>query len=177
MKKQRTMTEPAAKTDLPASILQLIEESRLSPHPESQLIAVLQKLQQHYGYLAPERLDAVAQLMQVPTARVSGVATFYHLFSFVPKGRHTITVCLGTACYVKGGGKLLERLQAVLGIGAGGTTKDGLFSLAAARCLGACALAPVMVVDERVYSNVQPEDLPRILGEYGFDSRKGTAVS
>lgn len=168
---QKDAKKGLVRTDLPDSILKYIEECRLSPRPESSLISVLQKIQQHFGYLSPERLDAVAHLMQIPTAKVSGVATFYHFFSFVPKGKHRITVCLGTACYVKGSGKLLERLQDMLGVKPGGTTSDGLFSLEPARCLGSCALAPVMVVDDRVYGNVQPEQLPKILAEYGFDTK------
>ena len=166
---------PDVKTDLPEDILRFIEQCRLSPRPESYLIAVLQKIQVHYGYLTRERLDAVAGLMEIPTAKVSGVATFYHFFSFIPKGRHRITVCMGTACYVKGGGQLLERLKESLGVDVGHTTPDGAFSLDAARCLGSCALAPVMVVDEKVYGSVTPEQLPTILGEYGFEAR-GRAV-
>ena len=167
----RGSKQDVVKTDLPESILRYIEECRLSPRPESYLISVLQKIQMHYGFLSPERLDAVAQLMQIPTAKVSGVATFYHFFSFVPRGKHRITVCLGTACYVKGSGKLVDRLSQMLDVKPGLTTKDGEFSLEAARCLGSCALAPVMVVDEKVYGNVKPEDVPKILSDYGFDTK------
>lgn len=171
VRKKPAPEKAAVKTDLPAPILAFIEECRLAAHPESLLIAVLQKIQEHYGYLSPERLDAVAQLMQIPTAKVSGVATFYHFFSFVPKGKHRVTVCLGTACYVKGSGRLLERLRDLLKVEPGHTTADGLFTLEGARCLGACALAPVVVVDDRVYGNVQADDIPKILAEYGFDRK------
>lgn len=169
---RKTTAEPAAeKPVLPPEILTFIEECRLAEHPEGLLIAVLQKVQEHFGYLTAERLDAVAHLMQIPTAKVSGVATFYHFFSFVPKGQHRITVCLGTACYVKGSGRVLDRIRELLKVDAGQTTPDGLFTLEGARCLGACAMAPVVVVDDRVYGNVQPDDMPKILAEYGFDSR------
>lgn len=168
----KTVAESKKKTtpkqDLPKDIVAYIEETRLAPHPESRLIAVLQKIQEHYGYLSPERLDAVSQLMQIPSAKVSGVANFYHFFSFVPKGKCRITVCMGTACYVKGSGQIIARLKELLGIDPGQTTADGLFSLAAARCLGACAMAPVVVMDEKVYGNVQSDDLEKILADYGF---------
>ena len=178
MKTQKKRALPEGlETDLPAHVLKYIEECRLAPRPESYLISVLQKIQQHFGYLSPDRLDAVAHLMQVPTAKVSGVATFYHFFSFVPKGEHRITVCLGTACYVKGAAKLVSRIQELLGIEPGETTPDGRFSLDAARCLGSCALAPVMVVDDKVYGNVQVEQIAGILAEYGFDSRARPALS
>ncbi len=162
---------PSVKTDLPEDILRFIEQCRLSPRPESYLISVLQKIQVHYGHLTRERLDAVSHLMQIPTAKVSGVATFYHFFSFVPKGRHRVTVCMGTACYVKGGGQILERLKEWLRVEVGHTTADGAFSLDAARCLGSCALAPVLVVDEKVYGSVTQEQVPVILAEYGFDAK------
>jgi len=169
MKKIAAVHSPGAvTTDLPKSILEFIEASNLSAHPESYLIAVLQKIQLHYGYLSPKRLDAVSQLMQIPAAKVSGVANFYHFFTFVAKGRHQITVCLGTACYVKGGGLIMERLKELLGIEAGQTSADGLFYLEAARCLGTCAMAPVLTVDGKIYGNVQQDNLERILAEYGF---------
>lgn len=158
----------AVSTDLPREILEAIEQSRLSEHPRSHLIAILQMIQRHYGYLSRERIDAVAQLMQVPTAMVSGVATFYHFFTFVPKGKHQITVCLGTACYVKGSGQIMDRLKELLHIEAGQTSADGQFYLEAARCLGACALAPVMVIDGKVYGGVRPDGVEKILANYGY---------
>ncbi len=163
---------PDVRSDLPAAIMSFIEERRLSAHPESYLIAVLQKIQTHYGYLSRERLEAVSQLMQIPSARVSGVANFYHFFTFTPKGRHVITVCLGTACYVKGAGQVLARFEELLAIRAGETTQDRQFSLAGARCLGACAMAPVVLVGEKVFGNVGYDDVPRILAQFGFDSKQ-----
>ncbi len=151
---------------LPEEIVRYIEECRRKPHPESYLISVLQRLQVRVGYLSREHLDAVSWQMQVPSAKVTGVATFYHFFKFKPKGRHTVTVCMGTACYVRGAAKVLERLKEILGIKEGETTRDGRFSIECARCLGACALAPILVVDETVHGNVQPGDLERILAAY-----------
>jgi len=157
---------------LPEDIVRYIEESRQSVHPESYLISVLQRIQTRFGYLPKESMDEVSERMQIPSARVTGVATFYHFFSFKPKGQHRITVCMGTACFVRGAGKVLDRLKELLGIREGETTKDGKFSLDNARCLGACALAPVVVVDERVYGNVRPEDVLGLLKEHGYEGRK-----
>lgn len=157
-----------AAAELPKHVVQYIEHTRTLPHNESYLIAVLQMLQKHYGYLPATALAAVSQLMQIPAAKVTGVATFYHFFTFVPKGKHTVSVCLGTACYVKGAGIVIERLKELLGVEVGGATKDGLFTLECARCVGACALAPVMIIDDKVFANVRPDELPKILSKYGF---------
>jgi len=134
-------------TGLPEDIVGYIRECRGNVRSDSYLISVLQKIQNHFGYLSKESMDEVSDLLQVPSARVTGVATFYHFFSFIPKGQHKVTVCMGTACFVRGSGKVLDRLKELLGVKEGETTKDGKFSLESARCLGACALAPVMVVD------------------------------
>jgi NADH:ubiquinone oxidoreductase subunit E len=157
---------------LPSDIVEFIEECRQRERGESHLIAVLQKVQTRFGFLSRENMDEVSQRMQVPAARVTGVATFYHFFSFKPKGRHRITVCMGTACYVRGASKVRDRIGELLGIAEGGVTKDGRFSLEPARCLGACALAPGVVVDEKVYGNVTPSDVEKILAEYGVARKK-----
>jgi NADH:ubiquinone oxidoreductase subunit E len=158
---------------LPAHITKYIEGTKALPHRESYLIAVLQMIQKHFGFLPAECLDEVSQTMQIPSAKVTGVATFYHFFTFVPKGKHVISVCMGTACYVKGAGILVDRLKDLLGIAKlGDCTKDGLFTLDCARCVGACALAPVMIIDETVYANVRPDELPKILAKYGFKAGK-----
>jgi NADH:ubiquinone oxidoreductase subunit E len=160
-----------AEAGLPEDIIRYIEECRKGERPESTLISVLQRIQNRFGYLSRESLDEVSARLQVPAARVTGVATFYHFFSFTPKGQHRITVCMGTACFVRGAGKVLDRLKELLGVSEGQTTRDGRFSLDCARCLGACALAPVVVVDERVYGNVKPESVQGILADYGFEGR------
>lgn len=154
----------AAETSkLPAEVVAFIDECRERPHGESYLIAVLQKLQVAVGYLGRDHMDEVAWRMGIPYAKVSGVATFYHFFQFQPKGRHTVTVCMGTACYVRGAAKVLERFKEILQIQEGETTKDGRFSITNARCIGACAMAPVVVVGEKVYGNVKPSDVEKIL--------------
>ena len=146
--------------------MEFINECMSKPHSESYLIAV-SKIQSKFGYLSKENMDAVSQLMQVP-GPVTGVRTFYHFFSFVPRGRYRITVCMGTACFVRGANGILNRLSELLGIDKGETTEDGMFSLECARCLGACALAPIVVVNDKVYGNVKPGDVAKILKEYGF---------
>ena len=169
-KTAETHVDPTA-GELPEHVVKFIDQTRSLPHPESYLIAVLQMLQKHFGYLPAKTLDAVSQRMQIPSAKVTGVATFYHFFTFVPKGKHTISVCLGTACYVKGAGILVDRLKEMLDVEVGNATKDNLFTLEVARCVGACALAPVMIVDDKIYANVRPDELAKILSKYGYKAK------
>jgi bidirectional [NiFe] hydrogenase diaphorase subunit len=117
--------------------------------PDS-LIEILHTAQELFGYLKPDLLYYVARGLKLPPSRVFGVATFYHLFSFTPPGRHTCTVCTGTACYVKGADAILGKLEGALGVRAGKTSADGEVSIATARCLGACGLAPIVVYDGQV---------------------------
>lgn len=129
------------------------------------LIEVLHTAQELFGYLQPDLLYYIAQGLKLPPSRVYGVATFYHFFSFVPKGKHTCVVCTGTACYVKGADRLLAAIEGSLGAVAGKTTADGQVSLMTARCLGACGLAPVVVYDGEIAGNQQPEvALERMIG-------------
>ena len=147
-------------------ICAFIDQCCGEPQPESQLIAVLHRVQAKYGYLNAAHLDAVAQLLQVPAATVSGVAGFYHFFRLQPRGKFVINVCLGTACYVKGADHIAQRVMSELGITWGETSKDGLFSLEAARCVGCCGLAPVVVIDGEVHGEVDADQVPVILGKY-----------
>lgn len=158
--------EARAREILGEKICQFIEHVRNSEYPSSALISVLHKVQAVFGYLGNEQLDAVAQLMQVPAAKVAGVASFYHFFRLQPRGRFMINVCLGTACYVKGADRVAQKLQEELGITWGETTKDGLFTLEASRCLGTCGLAPVVMVGEEIHGQVTPDQVPLILDKY-----------
>ena len=151
---------------LPPHIVEFIEKNAKTEHPESNLIATLHMVQAHFGFLGQTQMHAVAQLAQIPYATVTGVATFYHYFRLQPRGKHVINVCLGTACYVKGADKLIARLSDDLGVHLGETTKDQMFSLESARCLGTCGLAPVMMVGEQVYGPVTPAEASRILDKY-----------
>ncbi len=133
---------------------------------EGSLIQILHAAQEIYGYLPLELQEFIAVSMGIPVSEVTGVASFYSFFSTKPRGRHTIRVCLGTACYVRGGKKIVEALRDKFGIEVGDTTEDGKFTFEVARCIGACGLAPAMMIDEKVYKQVTPQKLGRILAEY-----------
>lgn len=132
------------------------------------LMPVLQKAQDIYGYLPIEVQEIIAREMQIPLEKVYGVATFYSQFSLNPKGKYRISVCLGTACYVKGSGDVFSKLQSILGVESGGITPDGKFSLQDCRCIGACGLAPVMTVNDDVYGRLtgDEKELRDILAKY-----------
>lgn len=130
------------------------------------LMPVLQEAQNIYGYLPIEVQKMIAEGMGVALSEVYGVATFYSQFSLTPKGEHTISVCLGTACYVKGADKILSAIEERLGIKAGECTPDGMFSIDSCRCLGACGLAPVMTIDGEVYGKCTPEKAVEIIDAY-----------
>jgi len=158
--------EAAAKLVLGEPIVAAIEKFRGEPHCESQLIAVLHKVQAQFGYLSETHLDAVAQLLQVPAAKVAGVASFYHFFRLKPRGKFMINVCLGTACYVKGAERVAQKVIDELGITWGETSKDGVFTLEGSRCLGTCGLAPVVMIDEEIHGDVTPDQVPALLEKY-----------
>ncbi|MDT3741322.1 MAG: NADH-quinone oxidoreductase subunit NuoE [Candidatus Kapabacteria bacterium] len=153
------------KYTLDKDIVEFALESLQKEHPESYLIAVLHKVQNRYGHLSEIHLDEVANLLQVPTANVYGVATFYHYFKLKPRGKFSVSVCLGTACFVKGAESVLSAFKSELGIDMGETTSDGLFSIEGTRCIGVCALAPVVTINDKVYSNVTHNQVSQILNE------------
>ncbi|MBS3765590.1 NAD(P)H-dependent oxidoreductase subunit E [Candidatus Bipolaricaulota bacterium] len=133
--------------------------------PES-LIPVLIDIQEESGYISPEVQKKTAEKLDVPASRVNSVVSFYSYFSAQPKGDHTLGLCMGTACYAKGAEDVLEELKSELNIEEGGTSEDGTFSLSVRRCLGACAMAPVMMVDDKVYGNLTPDGVSEVLDEY-----------
>lgn len=133
---------------------------------EGSLIQILHLAQEIYGYLPLEIQKHIAHSLDKPLSEVSGVISFYSFFSTKPRGKHTIRVCLGTACYVRGGKKLVERLQDLLDIQIGETTQDGRFTFEIARCIGACGLAPAMMIDNKVYKQVNVNKLESILSKY-----------
>jgi NADH:ubiquinone oxidoreductase subunit E len=143
-----------------------IESVYSAEHPQGSLIAVLHHAQELYGFLSEEVMDHISIVTAVPTAEIYGVATFYSYFKLQPQGKHRLTVCMGTACYIRGAAKLLETIEDILDIKTGETSEDGLFTLDETRCIGACGLAPIVLVDERVYAKVEPEQVKGILGEY-----------
>ena len=129
-------------------------------------IPVLHKAQEIYGYLPIEVQTIIAEGLNVPLAEIYGIVTFYAQFSLNPKGKYNIGVCLGTACYVKGSGDILEKFKEILGIDVGECTPDGKFSIEATRCIGACGLAPVVMVNDKVYGKVTPAMAVEIIKEY-----------
>jgi NADP-reducing hydrogenase subunit HndA len=131
-----------------------------------ELINVLHKVQGSFGYLPAEVQEVVARELEVPVAKVYGVVTFYSFFTMLPKGKHPISICTGTACYVRGAEKVLEEFKKELKIQVGETTPDGKFSISCLRCIGACGLAPVVMVGEKTYGRVAPEMVKDILSNY-----------
>lgn len=131
-----------------------------------ELINVLHKAQHTFGYLPAEVQEIIAEELNVPVAKVYGVVTFYSFFTMIPKGQHPISVCTGTACYVRGAEKVLDEFKRILKVQVGDTTPDGKFSLSCLRCVGACGLAPVVMIGEKVYGRVSPDGVKDILNEY-----------
>ena len=127
---------------------------------------VMQKAQEIYGYLPIEVQKIIAEGLDIPLEEVYGVSTFYSQFALTPKGKYHISICLGTACYVKGAGNVLDKVSEILGIQPEDCTSDGKFSLTACRCVGACGLAPVMMVNDDVYGRLDPSEVEGILKKY-----------
>ena len=130
------------------------------------LIMILHRVQEDYGYVPREVALQVSRILNVPLAKIYGEITFYHFFRLTKPGKHTIAVCMGTACYLKGGEDILHELETNLGVGVGGTTEDGMFSLEAVRCVGCCGLSPVLTVGGEVYGRLTKQMLPGILAKY-----------
>ena len=131
---------------------------------ESNLIQVLHMGQAIFGYVPADVQHFIADQMELSVSKVNSVLTFYSFFSTQPKGKYTVSICLGTACYVRGGKEVLNKLKSVLGIDVGATTEDKIFSLSVMRCIGACGLAPAMTINNKVYKQVNPNKIQRILG-------------
>lgn len=130
-----------------------------------ELINILHKAQDTFGYLPREVQEIIARQLGIPVSKVYGVVTFYSFFTMTPKGEHPVSVCMGTACYVRGAEKVLDEFKRVLGINVGETTPDGKYSLSSLRCVGACGLAPVVLIGEKVYGRIVPGDVEKILKE------------
>lgn len=133
---------------------------------EGELINVLHKCQETFGYLPAEIQEVISEKMEMPAAKVYGVVTFYSFFTMIPKGKHPISICTGTACYVRGAETVLNEFKKQLEIEVGETDMNGLFSLSCLRCVGACGLAPVVQVGDKTYGRVAPDDVKAIIEEY-----------
>ena len=131
-----------------------------------ELINILHSTQEHFGYLPAEVQEVISAETGIPVAKIYGVVTFYSFFTMTPKGRHPISICMGTACYVRGAEKVLDESKKELGLQVGQTSKDGKFSLSSLRCVGACGLAPVVLIGDKTYGRVAPDDVRNILKEY-----------
>ena len=133
---------------------------------ESAILAILQDIQSKKKYLPKEILEQVSQKMQIPVTHIFRLATFYNALSIKPRGKHKIDVCLGTACHVRGGNKIIDRMKRDLGIPVGETTKDKRFTLESVRCVGCCSLGPVAVIDGKVYGRLTQDKIPALLKEF-----------
>ena len=133
---------------------------------EGELINILHRVQQKLGYLPAEVQEAIAKELKIPVVKVYGVVTFYSFFTMIPQGAYPISICMGTACYVRGAEQVLDEFKRELGVQVGETTADGKFSINCLRCVGACGLAPVVTVGEKVYGRVAPNQVKAIIAEY-----------
>lgn len=147
-------------------VAELREVCKTLGNEGGELINALHAAQGIFGYLPAEVQELIAQEMNVSVAHVYGVVTFYSFFTMLPQGENPISICMGTACYVRGAEKVLEEFRIKLGIKVGETTADGKFSLSSLRCVGACGLAPVVTVGEKVYGRVSVDDVKKIINEY-----------
>jgi NADH-quinone oxidoreductase subunit E len=145
------------------SLLSFIDEWR---DRQGNLIMILHKVQEEFWYIPREAAMKVAELLEIPLAKIYGVVTFYHFFKLEKPGKTQIQVCMGTACYLKGGEDLIQELEDILGIGLNQVTDDGQFSIEAVRCVGCCGLAPVIVIGEKVYGKVTKKELPGIIATH-----------
>ena len=155
------------KIELRKEDLEFIKEACIKFNNDPQeLINVLHACQEHFGYLPAEVQEVVSEHLNVPVAKIYGVVTFYSFFTMTPRGKNPISICMGTACYVRGAEKVLDEFRKELGIKVGETTADNKFSLSSLRCVGACGLAPVVLVGDKTYGRVAPDDVKGILKEY-----------
>ncbi|MFA5446914.1 MAG: NAD(P)H-dependent oxidoreductase subunit E [Sphaerochaeta sp.] len=155
-----------AETTFSPKLVSFIEEWKTKP---GNLIMVLHKVQEEQQYISREAADKVAEMLGVPLATIWGVVSFYHFFKLTRPGKNNIQVCMGTACYLKGGQALIDELSAQLNIPEGTVREDGLFSLEGVRCIGCCGLAPVMTINGEVYGKVTKKEVAKILGQYNED--------
>jgi NADH-quinone oxidoreductase subunit E len=158
-----TQTHAGEGLDFPRELLTYIDEWKEKP---GSLIMILHKTQETFGYIPRPAAERLSRITGIPLARIYGVITFYHFFKTTKPGKYKISVCLGTACYLKGGQDLLDETRSILGIDEGGVTADGLFSIDPVRCVGCCGLAPVITVGNDTYGKVTKEQLPEIIAKY-----------
>ncbi|MDR2095273.1 MAG: NAD(P)H-dependent oxidoreductase subunit E [Treponema sp.] len=149
--------------EFPVELVSFIDEWKIKP---GSLIMILHKTQETFGFISRPAAEKLSRLTGIPLARIYGVITFYHFFKTTKPGKYKISVCLGTACYLKGGSDLMEEARTLLKLEEGGVTEDGLFSIDPVRCVGCCGLAPVIVVGNDTYGKLTKEQLPEIIAKY-----------
>ncbi|MGI6478027.1 MAG: NAD(P)H-dependent oxidoreductase subunit E [Salinivirgaceae bacterium] len=154
-----------------AEVEQLIDVCREFNNNPGELINVLHRAQGIFGYLPAEVQEIIARELNIPVAKVYGVVTFYSYFTMIPRGKNPISICTGTACYVRGAEKVLAEFKRILKLDVGETSADGEFSLNCLRCVGACGLSPVVVVGDKTYGRVSPDQVKEILKEYGYEAK------
>jgi len=159
-----------------AELVSFISEKHQKGYYNAALMSILHKAQELYGYITEEAIDTISTEMDIPTARIWGIVTFYHYFTLTPRGKYVISVCLGTACYVKGSKRVMNKLQELLGIELNETTPDGLFTIEAKYCLGCCGLAPVMMINGKVYEKLTTKKISAILEELRAESNLSLAA-
>ena len=164
MLKSEAAVETAKMDPIDLSALDPIVEPYLGK--KEMVIPVLQKVQEHYGYLPRPAMEGVSRLMRIPLSRLYGVATFYAQFKMKPRGRNIIRVCKGTACHIQGSPKIAERIEDILGVQSGETTDDLRFTLEEVACIGACALAPVIMVNDNPHGRLSPDKVKAVLDSY-----------
>jgi len=150
-------------TEFPKELEAFIDEWKVKP---GSLIMMLHKIQETFGYISRESAEKLARITGIPLARIYGVITFYHFFKTTKPGKYKISVCLGTACYLKGGQDLIEEARNILSLDEDAVTEDGLFSIDPVRCVGCCGLAPVITIGDDVYGKVTKDQLPDIIAKY-----------
>jgi len=147
----------------PPELISFIDEWKVKP---GSLIMILHKTQEVFGFISRETAGRLAKLLGIPLARIYGVITFYHFFKTTKPGKYRVSICLGTACYLKGGQDLIEEARTLLGLVPGGVTEDGLFSIDEVRCVGCCGLAPVLTIGAETYGKLTKDMLPEIIAKY-----------
>ena len=155
--------ETALELEFSNELTSFIEEWKTRP---GNLIMVLHRVQEEFGYIPREAAIKVSRMLDAPLAKIYGVITFYHFFKLDKPGKYNIQICMGTACYLKGGEDLITELETLLGIGVNEVTDDGLFSIESVRCVGCCGLAPVMIVDGEVFGKVTKAELPEVIARF-----------
>jgi NADH-quinone oxidoreductase subunit E/NADP-reducing hydrogenase subunit HndA len=155
--------EVATGSKMQTELINFINEKHQHGYYNAALMSILHKAQEIYGYISDEAIDTISTHMGIPTAKIWGIVTFYHYFTLKPRGKYVVSICLGTACYVKGSKRILNKLKEILGISLNETTQDGLFTIEAKYCLGCCGLAPVMMVNDKVYEKLTTKKISEIV--------------